>query len=139
MEQTHDRVLQGKVIHDQSYQYKRKEFQLDDLIQLDLIDGKYVGEVKSSRKMAQADRMQLIYYLFYLKQLGIERKGKLHYVIERKVEEVELTPQDEQEIADCLKEIQHILSLSSPPKIEKYPYCKSCAYYPFCFIGELEE
>lgn len=139
MEQTSDIVLQGKILHDQSYQYKRKEFQLDDLIQIDIIDSQYVGEIKSSRKMKEADRMQLLYYLLYLKNLGIIRKGKLHYVKERKVEEIELTPQDEQEILSCLKEIQAIDSLPAPPKLVRKPYCRKCAYYTFCFIDEEEE
>lgn len=139
MEHTYDRVLQGKVLHDESYQYKRKEFKLDDLIQLDLIDSQYVGEVKSSRKMNRADRMQLLYYLFYLKKRGIIRKGKLHYVKERRVEEVELTPEIEKEVILCLEDIQRILSNPSPPKLEKYPYCTKCAYYHFCFVGELDE
>lgn len=138
MEQTSDRVLQGKVLHEQSFKKKRKEFNIDDLIQIDLIDSEYVGEVKSSSKMKQADYMQLLYYLFYLKQYGIERKGRIHYVKEKKVEELTLTQKREEEIEKCLVDIRRIVQMDTPPKKKRLPYCSKCAYYPFCFAGELE-
>lgn len=135
MEHTSDRVLQGKILHDVSYTTKKKEMTIDDLIQVDLIDDKYVGEVKSSRKMFQADQMQLLYYLYYLKQMEIHRKGRLHYVRERKVDHVTLTEELEKQVVNCLRDIKAILDTSSPPKLEKLPYCKNCAYYLFCYIG----
>lgn len=138
MEHESDLVLQGKILHEQSYQQKKKEVNIDDLIQIDLIDQEYVGEVKSSSKMQQADRMQLLYYLYYLKNIGVKRSGKIHYVKEKKVEEVELTEEDEQIINNCLQEIQRVISLPSPPKKTKHPYCRSCSYYSFCFVGEIE-
>ncbi|TCS93597.1 CRISPR-associated protein Cas4 [Hazenella coriacea] len=138
MEHESDLVLQGKILHEQSYKQKKKEVNIDDLIQIDLIGQEYVGEVKSSSKMEQADRMQLLYYLYYLKNIGVKRSGKIHYVKEKKVEEVELTEEDEQIINNCLQEIQRVISLPLPPKKTKLPYCRSCSYYSFCFVGEID-
>ena len=137
-EQENVRVLQGKVLHENSYRrIKNKEVLIDQLIQIDLIDG-YVGEVKSSRKMQNADTMQLLYYLYYLKNMGVIKKGKIHYPKEKIVEEIELTEEDEKKLDRILKEIQEIIHREKIPVLEKKPYCTKCAYYDFCWVGELE-
>ena len=136
-EQDSDRVLEGKVLHEQSYNYKKsKEVMIENLIKIDLYDSNYVGEVKSSSKMQDADRMQLLYYLYVLKQYGIERKGRLHYPKEKKVEEVELTKDDEKKVEKILLEVKEVSSLDKPPKAKKFPYCSKCAYFHFCWVGE---
>lgn len=137
MEDNNDRVIQGTVVHEESYKRaKTKEQLIDNLIKLDIIDNNYVKEVKISSRMKNADRMQLLYYLYYLKQMGIHRKGTLNYVKEKSVEEVKLTKEDEQLIEETLKEIDDFLQHKYPPKAEEYPYCKKCAYYEYCFIRE---
>lgn len=139
MEHTSDIVLEGKVLHEQSFARKKKEIDIDQLIKIDLIDDDYVGEVKSSSRMEKADRLQLLYYLYYLKRLGIHRVGKIHYVKEKKVEEIQLTAEAEQEVEACLSGIQEVLSMDFAPKKKRLPYCTKCAYYPFCFVEEVEE
>ncbi|MDK2934535.1 MAG: CRISPR-associated exonuclease Cas4 [Clostridiales bacterium] len=101
-----------------------------------MIDNEYIKEVKISSKMKKADEMQLYYYLYYLKQLGIIRKGKIHYVKEKKIEEIDLNLEIEQEIENAIEEIQQITNHSSPPPLYKLPYCKKCAYYELCFSKE---
>lgn len=138
MENTSDRVLQGKVVHENSYsRVKSKEVLIDDMIKVDIMDKDYVKEVKISSKMENSDKMQLLYYLFYLKQLGIVKKGSINYVKEKRVEEIELTDQDEIKIKEALEEIKTILNQDKPPKVDKLPYCTKCAYYEFCFVKEV--
>ncbi|PEJ36422.1 CRISPR-associated protein Cas4 [Bacillus pseudomycoides] len=137
-EQDNDKVLQGKILHDRTYpRMKQKEVLIDNLICIDIYDD-YVGEVKSSSKMKQADTMQLLYYLYVLKQLGIEKNGKLHYPKEKKVEEIEITEISEKQIKEVLVSIQSIISMVNVPKAVKLPYCSKCAYYSFCWVGEEE-
>ncbi|OON98292.1 MAG: CRISPR-associated protein Cas4 [Epulopiscium sp. Nele67-Bin004] len=137
MEQNSDRVLQGKVLHEVSYpREKNKEVLIDNLIKIDIMDKEYVKEVKISSKMEQADKMQLYYYLYYLKKMGIHRKGKLNYVKEKRVDEIELSPEIEQEIENTIEQVKLIEQDKKPQKAEQLPYCKKCAYYEFCFIGE---
>lgn len=137
-EQDSDKVLQGKVLHNYSYpRTKQKEVLIDNLICIDMYDD-YVGEVKSSSKMKQADTMQLMYYLYVLKQLGIKKKGKLHYPKEKKVEKIELTEVDEKQIEAMLVDMQFINSMPYAPKLVRLPYCSKCAYYSFCWVGEEE-
>lgn len=139
MENTSDRVLQGKIVHEYSYpREKNKEILIDDMIKLDILDKDYIKEVKISSKMEKPDRMQLLYYLFYLKQMGVEKKGSINYVKEKKIEIVELTQKDEEELKDALVKIKEILGHDKPSKVEKLTYCKKCAYYEFCYVKEVE-
>ena len=94
-ENYNERVLQGKIVHENSYKReKNKEIEIDGNIKLDIIDKNFVREVKISSKMEKSDRMQLLYYLYYLKSIGINRKGKINYVKEKRVDEIELTDND---------------------------------------------
>lgn len=136
-ENTDDRVLQGKVLHEHSYKKeKSKEVEIDNTIKVDIMDKEYVKEIKISSKMKESDRMQLLYYLYYLKQLGIYKKGKINYTKEKRVEEISLTSDDERIMENTLKGIKEIEDASIPPKIIDKPYCKKCAYYEFCYSGE---
>lgn len=137
-EQDSDKVLQGKVLHEQTYnKHENKEVLIDNLIKIDLF-GDYVGEVKSSSRMQQSDRMQLLYYLYVLKQAGIDKVGKIHYPKEKKVEEVHLTNAAIEEVENVLIGIQVVKDKSTPPPLIKLPYCSKCAYYSFCWVGEVE-
>lgn len=110
---------------------------IDDILKLDIIKDEYVKEVKISSKMKEADEMQLYYYLYYLKNsMGIEKKGTINYVKEKKQEELILTEEKERIIENTLININRINMQLSPPKIEKKHYCTKCAYYEFCFVKE---
>lgn len=137
MEQNSDRVMSGKIIHENSYKrQKHKELLIDNLLRLDIVDSEYVREVKISSKMKKADEMQLYYYIYYLKKLGINKKGMINYVKEKKQKEIELTPEKEEEIEKTIEGIIKISKLNKPPTLEKLSYCTKCAYYEFCFVKE---
>lgn len=139
MEQNSDRVMAGKLVHENSYKRKQhKELLIDNLLRLDIVDKDYVREVKISSKMEKADKTQLYYYLYYLKMLGINKKGMINYVKERRQEEIELTPEIETEIEKIILDIVEISKEKTPPKLKKLPYCTKCSYYEFCYIKEEE-
>ncbi|SHK10240.1 CRISPR-associated exonuclease Cas4 [Hathewaya proteolytica DSM 3090] len=139
MENNSDRVMSGKLVHENSYtREKHKEVMVDDMLKLDILDSEHVREVKISSKMKKADEMQVYYYLYYLRKLGIERKGIINYVKEKRQEEVELDDEIVEEIEKTLIDINQINTSKNPPKMPKLPYCKKCAYYEFCFSGEEE-
>lgn len=140
MEDNSDRVLHGKIVHENSYSRSNnhKEKLIDNIIKLDIIENETVKEVKLSSKMKTSDRMQILYYLFYLKQMGITKKGTINYVKEKKIEEVELTEESEKTIKETLIKINNLLKELKPPMVEKLPYCKKCAYYEFCYVKERE-
>jgi CRISPR-associated exonuclease Cas4 len=139
-EEEHDRVLDGKLLHERSYNNAdQKELIVDNSFNIDVLDGEYVREVKLSRKMTEADRYQLLFYLYQLKKRGLNRKGLISYTKERRTEEVMLTEEDEKKLDLMEKEIEKIIEMDQAPKLVKKPYCKSCAYFDFCFAGEDEE
>jgi len=139
MEKESDRVLQGSIIHENSYQkFEDKEILIDDILKIDILEDDFIGEVKISSKMIEADKMQILYYLYYLKQLGIEKDGILFYVKEKKKEYLTLTDSLSKQIEQALIEIKKIISMDKPPNVQDLPYCKKCAYYELCFSGEDE-
>lgn len=134
MESKSDKVLMGKLLADYSYPYdKKREVLIDNLINIDIIGENEIREVKYSNRLADADRIQILYYLYYLKQLGIEKRGIINYPKMRKREEIILTPEGEKEVENALIRVQEILSMERPPELKKKPYCTKCAYYEFCW------
>lgn len=139
MENNSDRVLQGKVLHENSYtKAKHKEKLIDDMIKVDILEDEKVREVKISSKMKETDKMQVLYYLYYLNQLGIKKTGEINYVKEKRIEPIELNENGKQKVEQTLIKIKELLSEKYPPKVEKLPYCKKCAYYEFCYVKEIE-
>jgi CRISPR-associated exonuclease Cas4 len=136
MEQTSDRVALGKLLHERAYREKpRKELLIDNLIKVDLLEseGKVV-EVKHSQRMKEAARLQILYYLYYLKRCGATGlTGELRFPKERRREVIELTEEAEQEVETALREIRRIEQLPTPPQVEFMSICKKCAYLELCW------
>lgn len=134
MEHGSDKVLMGKLLGEYSYPKEdSKEILIDNLINIDIVGDEEIREVKYSNRLANADRIQLLYYLYYLKQLGIEKRGVINYPKMRKREEVVLTEEAEREVEHALLRVHKILSMDKPPELKRKPYCTKCAYYEFCW------
>ncbi|AEH06111.1 CRISPR-associated protein Cas4 [Methanothermococcus okinawensis] len=136
MEKESDIVELGNIIHRSSYKNERKEVIINS-IAIDFIRNSEgileVHEVKKSDRMKKADIYQLLYYLYYLKKLGIEAIGILNYPSKHKVEKIILTKKDEKELMKIIEDIENIIHQDKPIKPERKSYCKKCAYYEFCF------
>jgi CRISPR-associated exonuclease Cas4 len=135
MEQEHDRVRMGKLVHEESYARRKKELNIDDRIVLDWREDGVIHEVKLTDSMEGAHEMQLLYYLYYLKhQKGVEGlRGQIDYPKLRETKEVELTPQREAEIEAALAEMRRIVRLPSAPVVEWMKICRSCSYADLCW------
>ncbi|GER94082.1 CRISPR-associated protein Cas4 [hot springs metagenome] len=134
MESRSDKVLMGKLLGDNSYLREgKKEILIDNLINIDIVGDDEIREVKYSNRLAHADRIQILYYLYYLKQLGIEKRGVINYPKMRKREEIALTSEAEREVEIALMRVKEILMLNKPPQLQRKPYCTKCAYYEFCW------
>jgi CRISPR-associated exonuclease Cas4 len=135
MEQTSDKVLLGKLLGEYSYpRQQTKDILIDNLIRIDIMDKDTIREIKYSNKLQEADRAQILYYLYYLKRLGIEKKGIINYPKMRRREEVVLTEEAERGVEEDLRRVQEIISLKNPPQAKMKPYCKKCSYYEFCWV-----
>ncbi|WP_297420164.1 CRISPR-associated protein Cas4 [Thermococcus sp.] len=129
-------MLIGRLIHKDSYEREWKEVMLGDA-KLDVVikgHGVEVMEVKKSSKLEEPAKWQLKYYLYLLKNVGVNAKGVISYPKEGRREEVELVDEDIETLENALADIERVISLERPPEAEKKPYCKRCAYRDFCWV-----
>ncbi|NLT94107.1 MAG: CRISPR-associated protein Cas4 [Clostridia bacterium] len=126
----------GRFIQETTYQRDKKEVSLGN-IKLDILrreNGQLVvGEVKKTSKFIKSASMQLAFYLYELKQSGIEAIGELMFPKEKKKVSIELDEALILEIEKVKKEILKILYQENPPKAKKVGYCRNCAYIEFCW------
>ncbi|HBY20026.1 MAG: CRISPR-associated protein Cas4 [Clostridiales bacterium GWE2_32_10] len=136
MENENEDVMIGKLIDENSYERQKKHILIDETINVDFIrDYKVVHEVKKSRSIEKASIWQLKYYLYYLKNLGMDNiTGEIDYPLLRKREKVVLTEDDIKKFEEILEYIKNIKeSTKVPGKIDN-KICKKCAYFELCYI-----
>jgi CRISPR-associated exonuclease Cas4 len=138
MEHTSDIVTEGKLIGETSYTdraAKYTELQLDG-VKIDYYDAKnkVVHEIKKSDKMEAAHEAQVKYYLYKLKQHGVEgATGILEYPTIRHTSQIELTDEDILDIQKWEVDILAIISKEEMPGVIDKPVCKRCSYFEFCY------
>jgi CRISPR-associated exonuclease Cas4 len=125
----------GRAVHEIYYQRLSREISLEG-IKLDLVERgrRKVCEVKASSKFLEAAKFQLLYYLYRLRELGIEASGDILIPRERKRITVSLNEESERKLLVALGEIRKIVEVENPPKPKKGPFCKGCAYRDFCWV-----
>jgi CRISPR-associated exonuclease Cas4 len=139
MEHTSDTVTEGKLIGENTYTdraAKYTELQLEG-IKIDFYDArnKIVHEIKKSDKMEAAHEAQVKYYLYKLKQHGVEgATGILEYPTLRHTSQIVLTDDDVIDIQRWEVEIMEIISQEEMPGVIDKPVCKRCSYFEFCYV-----
>lgn len=134
MEDESELVKIGKAIHEE----RNSEEILVENIKLDKIGKEYLTEIKKSDADLEAAKMQILYYLFKLKEKGVIRKGKIEVIeknkSDKKVHEIFLTEENEVMLKELLNEIKLLIDKEEIPPVEKSKKCKKCAYYSYCYI-----
>lgn len=141
MEQTSDLVAEGRLIGETSYPDRSTKFTEVEVdgVKIDFYDARnrVVHEVKKSDKVEEAHIAQVKYYIFKLKQMGIEGvTGIIEYPKMRQREVVELKEEDEKLIGRWEDEIARITDGEVCPPVINKKICKSCSYFEFCYVGE---
>jgi CRISPR-associated exonuclease Cas4 len=136
MEEKSDLVTMGKLIDEYSYKREKKHICIDDTINIDFIGREgTIHEVKKSKSIDKADIYQVKYYIYYLRQRGVENiSGIINYPKIREKVKVELTNKDVKEIESVMGKIKRILKTETPPPAVKTKVCKKCAYFELCYI-----
>lgn len=136
MEHTSELVGMGKLIDENSYSREKKSILIDEMINIDFLKAwKVIHEVKKSRKLDEAAKWQLKYYIWVLRGKGVDiEKGILDYPLLRKREEIILTTLEVEELMEVLAKIEDIISMRFPPKVIDKAFCKKCSYYELCYI-----
>jgi CRISPR-associated exonuclease Cas4 len=135
MERNSDLVQLGRLLHDHTYSRERKKnLIIDNRIVVDFYEDGTLHEVKKSNRLEDAHRLQLLYYLYYLKQKGaIGITGELNYPKLKQRTQVQLTSEAEAEVEQVLAGIRDVLDLPQAPAVINAPYCKRCSYVDFCY------
>lgn len=119
----------GKVYHEE---IKDEPIEIDNIKIDKLKDGK-VFELKKKNSAPEAAKFQVLFYLFKLREKGINTAGVIKYKENNRLENVELTPENETALVSSLQEATAICQLQHPPAIKKNKYCKRCSYFDLCF------
>ena len=126
----------GRILHENSFKRNKKEISLPGM-KLDFVTTEggqtVVGEIKKSSRSLVAARMQLLYYLYKLRENKVDIRGRLYFPREKKNLDVELDSQAMVEIDDALRDIKDIIRLEIPPKPEMIRFCRNCAYRELCW------
>lgn len=128
----------GRILHEvRSEGRNNTEIQIEG-IKVDKMTEDYVIELKKSDADVEATKWQTLYYLYMLKQKGIDRKGKLEF-LERKKQtsktvELELDSLTEVKLIGLLEDIEQYLSHEKPDEAICAKKCERCAYYAYCYI-----
>jgi len=138
LEVGHENVEIGKQLHKDRYKRDGKDVTIDNTISIDFVrrgSSIELHEVKKTKKMADADRAQLLFYIYYLKQRGVSAEGVINYPLIRETVQVTLTPDDEAVLQHDIEEIERIVQGDMPHPLRKR-ICAKCAYIEFCFCDE---
>lgn len=136
MESENEDVLLGKILDDGSYKKENKHINIDNTINIDFVkERKELHEIKKSKAIEEAGTWQVKYYLYYLKQRGVDNlKAKIDYPILKKTLAVELSENDSVMLDGIIKEITEIKEEELPPAFVQTKICRKCAYHDLCFI-----
>ena len=131
LEQENENVGIGKLIDETTYKNEHKHISIDGVINIDFIKKwSVLHDIKKSKSIEEAGIWQMKYYLYYLKNKGINiEKGVIDYPLLKDRIDVILEESDIdkiEEIVNNIEEIAHLDNISS--KI-----CKKCAYYEYCY------
>jgi len=128
-------IQRGTHVDETSYSDARSSFMIDNRIQIDVLDSGDIMEVKVSSALEKPARMQLLFYLWYLREIyDIQKDGVLAYPTERTREQVVLDDSATVEVESTVAGILDVVNRDQPPELEKKPYCDSCLYQDLCWM-----
>lgn len=136
------RLEWGRFLSEISYpRSRRRQIALPGM-KLDLIERSgpkaVVAEVKTSSRFVEAARMQLLFYLWQLREMGIEAEGELRFPEERRRLTVHLDEESLRALQEVMARIETLVVKPLPPPPKHIRYCRVCAYREFCWSNELE-
>lgn len=140
MEHNSENVQEGKWISETTYDRRPKKWRELAIgnVKIDQFDPveKVIREIKKSQKLEYAHIAQVQYYLYVLEQHGIHgATGIIEYPKQKKTTRIPaLTDADRKSIRGWELEIECIVSLTESPGLVKKSYCKTCAFYEFCYV-----
>lgn len=141
MERENENVQLGKRIGQESYGREKKEINLDNQIVLDWAETRVgddgvltIHEVKKSKAVNAAHRLQMLFYLDFLRARGVAARGVIDYPELKQRETIELDEAAEAELQAALQQVKAIVgSEEAPPRLDNLRFCSRCAYFDLCY------
>ncbi len=126
----------GRLVEEESYRGEGKKFLIGDIL-IDIVKSEegnlIIGEIKKSTRSKRSGIMQLYFYLWCLKENGVEAKGEVLFPREKRKIPLMLNRAIEEELKRAMHEIERIIAQEIPPQRERIPLCTHCAFRDFCF------
>lgn len=142
MEHTSDVVAEGKLIGETAYSdraVKFTEVEVDG-VKIDFYDArnKVIHEVKKSSSVEYAHIAQVKFYMYKLRQKGIDCvSGVIEYPKLRQREYVDYEADDDAVVSLWENDARDIIEQQACPPLIRAKICKSCSYHDFCYSDEL--
>ena len=143
MESGSDLVDHGRLVHERSYPERRERYRELQIggAKIDFFDPqrRIIHELKKSSSYEDAHVWQLKFYIHLLEANGvIGVRGILEYPLERRIKRVRLSRDDRAKLARIQGEIHAIVAAPQAPERKQQSQCRNCAYFDFCWVGELD-
>jgi CRISPR-associated exonuclease Cas4 len=127
----------GKALHEIKYKNDDNAELAIENIKIDKLTKEFLVETKKSDSDIEACKWQVIFYLYKLKQKGIERKGKIEFIQKNKEKQTMIIILDENleiELMKKIKDIEILVNNNKVPEVINQKKCKKCAYFEYCYI-----
>lgn len=125
----------GRAVHEIHTRGGTKEIALDGVrFDMYFMNRRFVFEIKTSSRYLEAAKLQIKYYLYRLRGMGIDAVGYITIPRERRRFMVNLTEEDIRNLNKIFDEIRRIVMRDKPPKPVRIPFCRKCAYRDFCWV-----
>lgn len=135
--QDNDFLEIGRILSENTYKREKKEIIFGnikmDIVKRDAGGKMIIGEIKKSSRFQEAATNQLSYYLYRLKESGVEASGELLFPKEKKRISIILDDIKENELITAMDNINEIIDQTKPPTAIKNKFCRNCAYGEFCW------
>lgn len=144
MEHTSELVSAGTQLHEHAYPQRAeryREITLDGS-KIDFYDpyDKVIHEIKKSDKLEHSHIAQVQFYLYLLRKNGVEgATGLIEYPKLRQTQPVLLTDDDVPMVEGWMRDIEQIVASETCPDRIAKSKCRSCSYFDFCYVEEIDE
>ncbi|MEN3000724.1 MAG: CRISPR-associated protein Cas4 [Armatimonadota bacterium] len=133
----------GRLIHQEALAEPARreptftEVSIEGFARIDKLAGELVYEIKRSPRKQEAHRLQLLYYLYLLRERGLTLKGVLYYPEQKRREIVELDEAGLQTLQRAIDALRQLREQPLPPHVPKpMTICRTCAYQELCWCEE---
>ena len=119
----------GEVMHEEQ---NPNEFVFESL-KIDDIQDNDIVEFKKTSSNKEGTKFQVLWYLKYFKDRGLNLKGRIVDLTNNSSKIVVLNENNERELLNLIEEIKSVLKGDLPEKNKRRKNCKGCSFFDYCW------